>query len=115
MGKNRFRNTLVLGCCLALLPTASVLAAPKKQAAKAALVLTVINQRTVPLTELIISDGQGAQIGGLTAPLEPGKRATVKLTRGSACEVLVTAGFADEGQSENTADACKDRTLRLTD
>ena len=115
MGNIKFRNTLALGCCLAFLPAAAVLAAPKKHAPKAALVLTVINQRDVPLTELVISDGQGAQIGGLAAPLDPGKRATVKLTRSGECEVLVTASFADEGQSENTADACKDKTLRLTD
>jgi hypothetical protein len=114
MGNTTLKNSLILGCCLALVPVAGM-AAPKAKASKAPATVTVINQRDVPLTELVISDAQGAEIGAIKAPLEPGKRVAVKLTRAGECEVLVTAAFADEGQSENTTNACKDKVIRLTD
>jgi hypothetical protein len=113
MGNTTFRHALVLGCCLALVPALGI-AAPKKKAPKAPATITVINQRAVAMTEIVFSDGQGAEIGLLSTSLETGKRASVKLTKAD-CEVMVTASFADEGVSENTIDVCKDKTIRLTD
>ncbi len=112
-----FKSVLAATCVLAL-SAGFAEAAPKKAAGKKgknATELVVINERKIELSGLVVADQSGNQVGKTASPVAPGKRATVKLSKGAGCVLNVATQFADEGESEGTTDACKDKTLRLKD
>ncbi len=112
-----WKGVLAASCAIILM-TGLAEAAPKKSAGKvgrSATEMIVINERSIELTDLSVADQTGRQVARLTAPIAPGKRATLKLVKGSTCIVSVSTAFADEGESEGTTDLCKDKTVHLKD
>lgn len=92
------------------------LAQKKRAAAKAPSEVTVTNGRTSMLTYLSLSTDAGATVGQLSNQLAPGKKVSMKLTKGAPCSLVVSAVFDDESENAGgLVDVCKDRNLRFVD
>lgn len=100
---------------LALIATAFALPADaQKRRAKTAAEVVVVNARQATLIEFQLTSEQGAVVGGITAPLAPGKRVTLKLAKGAPCLLTISALYDDEFENAGAQiDACKDKTVRF--
>ena len=87
---------------------------PKPKGPTAARVLTVANDSTGTLSELIVS--AGTESVSLAKPVGPGEKAELKLPKLKACNVTVTATF-DKAAAQDTSeyDICKGKILHFTD
>jgi hypothetical protein len=77
--------------------------------------INIDNQRPAALTALVITDGEGKNIGRISRPLAAGKKSMLKLTKTKGCEMNVQATFDDEGEINETLDLCKEKVLRFKD
>ncbi|KRE17661.1 hypothetical protein ASE63_00150 [Bosea sp. Root381] len=111
----RIIATGLLGLATGLLPAALPAFA---QSAKPPGQITIHNMRSAPLTTFEIATGgeQPRLIGKLAKPLEPGKRATVKLNKPAGCSYAILAKFGDDVESDaEDMDLCRDKVIRLTE
>lgn len=88
----------------------------KKAAKKPPAEIIVVNARAATLVEFSLTTEQGKNVAALKAVLAPGKRATLKLARGAACQLTVSAAYDDESENAGgVVDVCADKTIRFTD
>ncbi len=88
----------------------------KKVEPKTASEILLNNARSVGLTGLEVTDAKGEVVGKLKNALAAGKKATLKLKKGTSCVVSVVANFEDEAAVEQTdLDLCKDKLVRFVD
>ena len=86
----------------------------KKKAPRTASELVINNMRQANLVEFQVSNAEGKVVGVLKAPLAPGKKTTLKLTKGSPCSLTVSVVFDDEAENAGgQIDACKDKNIRF--
>lgn len=111
------RRTLYLVALLAVGLAGPALAQKKKKAAaKPPKDIIVLNARTAVLTGFSLANAKGQVMAAIAKPIEPGKRAVLRLRPGATCELAVTAQFDDEAESSgDPVDVCADKTVRLTD
>jgi hypothetical protein len=87
------------------------LAAPTLKPATA---VSITNARAVPAVEVVI--GASGKTVGLSKPLAPNAKTTLKLPKVTGCTVSVSATFEDESVVElDDFDVCKEKTIRFTD
>ena len=90
--------------------------AQSRRLARSASEVVVINARKATLTEFQLTSDDGTVVGGIKAPLAPGKRLTLKLAKGAPCLLTVLALYDDEFENAGSQiDACKDKTVRFAE
>jgi hypothetical protein len=89
---------------------------PKRKAAANTVAVTVMNSRAAGLVELQAATAGSGKMKTIAGALKPGKKVAARLPRGKDCLVNLHATFDDGQSTDATAvDACKNRTLNLTD
>jgi hypothetical protein len=88
----------------------------KKQAAKNATEIVVVNNRGAVVTGLQVTSAAGKNVAALKKPLEPGKKISLKLPKGAGCTFAVNAAFSDDAEFDQTeVNLCTDKTVRFVD
>lgn len=106
------RIALLLVACAAILPAP---AEAQQRRARSASEVIVVNARQATLTEFQLTQDDGRVVGAIKAPLPPGKRVTLKLTKGAPCLLTISALYDDEFENAGAQiDACKDKVVRFT-
>ena len=81
---------------------------------KPASALSITNARAVSAIEVVV--GAGDKTVGLSKPLAPKAKTTLKLPKMTGCTVSVSATFEDESVVEmDDFDVCQEKTIRFTD
>lgn len=106
-----FAVTALIVACIAV-PALS----QGRRAAKAPTEVTVTNARASAVTGLSLTSESGQSVGGIRAPIAPGKSVKIKLAKGATCALTVVANFEDDTASDDgQVDVCADKTIRFTD